>query len=89
MDSFAVALITLYQRILAPYWPGKCRHTPTCSEYTKDAITQLGVPRGIWLGLKRISRCRPLGTSGYDPVPREWPTRTGTRRRERGSRLAQ
>lgn len=46
-----------------------CRHTPTCSEYTMEAIIKYGSLKGSWLGLKRILRCNPFGTSGYDPVP--------------------
>lgn len=46
-----------------------CRFFPSCSEYTHEAITQHGPWHGLWLGLRRMSRCRPFGPSGYDPVP--------------------
>lgn len=46
-----------------------CRHIPTCSEYTKEAIIKYGSVKGTYLGIKRILRCNPWGTSGYDPVP--------------------
>ena len=46
-----------------------CRHIPTCSEYTKEAIIKYGSLKGTYLGMKRILRCNPWGTSGYDPVP--------------------
>jgi putative membrane protein insertion efficiency factor len=42
---------------------------PTCSEYAIQAIKTHGVMKGIWLGTKRISKCHPWGTHGYDPVP--------------------
>lgn len=45
-----------------------CRHIPTCSNYTIEAINEYGVLKGLFLGLKRISKCNPLGTYGYDPV---------------------
>ena len=48
---------------------GVCRFYPSCSQYTYEAIQQYGVPKGVWLGIKRLSRCRPFGSSGYDPVP--------------------
>ena len=46
-----------------------CRHLPTCSEYAIDAIDINGPWRGFWLALARFSRCRPGGTSGFDPAP--------------------
>ncbi|MFZ9401697.1 MAG: membrane protein insertion efficiency factor YidD [Ilumatobacteraceae bacterium] len=46
-----------------------CRFFPSCSSYAHDAITQHGPWRGGWLTVRRLSRCRPFGPSGYDPVP--------------------
>jgi len=36
-----------------------------------EAIKEHGPVKGAWMGLKRISRCHPLGGSGYDPVPKK------------------
>jgi len=60
--------IILYQRLLSPILPRSCRFTPTCSEYTKQAIIKHGIIKGTFLGIKRISKCHPWGKSGYDPV---------------------
>ena len=48
--------------------PNTCRHLPTCSDYTIEAIQEFGVLKGIYKGTVRILRCSPLGTSGFDPV---------------------
>jgi putative membrane protein insertion efficiency factor len=69
MKQLALGLIRLYQRTLSPYIPSGCRYDPTCSHYTYEAISKHGFFVGIWLGIKRISRCHPFGPSGYDPVP--------------------
>lgn len=67
----AITMVRMYQCAISPLVGGRaaCRFTPTCSEYTKQAIEKYGVMRGTWLGIKRISQCRPGGGYGYDPVP--------------------
>ena len=68
MKKIIIFLINFYQKISA-LTPPVCRFTPTCSEYTKQAIQKYGVIKGGWLGIKRICRCHPLNPGGYDPVP--------------------
>ncbi len=62
-----IKLIKFYQAI-----PGNfhysCRHIPTCSNYAIDAIEKYGCIKGSFLAIKRILKCNPWGTSGYDPV---------------------
>ncbi len=66
--------IWIYQKFISPVLPPSCRHHPTCSEYTVQAIRQRGVLPGIIIGAWRILRCNPWGTSGYDPVEEfRWP----------------
>jgi putative membrane protein insertion efficiency factor len=64
-----IGLIKLYQWIISPMLGPKCRFTPTCSTYALQAIEKYGPFKGLWLAVKRISRCHPLGGSGYDPIP--------------------
>lgn len=67
----AVLAVRAYQAAISPFIGGRaaCRFTPTCSEYTRQAIEKYGVVRGIAMGMRRIARCRPGGGFGYDPVP--------------------
>lgn len=69
MKRAVLLSIRLYQKAISPYLPSACRHTPTCSHYSQEAIQRHGVTRGCWLGLRRLSRCHLLGSKGYDPVP--------------------
>ena len=64
-----IGLIKIYQWIISPILGPKCRFTPTCSHYAVEALKKHGVLKGLWLTIKRISRCHPWGGQGYDPVP--------------------
>jgi putative membrane protein insertion efficiency factor len=68
-SALLIGLIRLYQVLLSPFTGGQCRFHPTCSHYGLDAIRQWGPWRGSWLTIRRILRCNPLVTGGYDPVP--------------------
>ncbi len=61
--------VYIYKYAISPLTPASCRHVPTCSEYAVQAIKIHGPFKGIVLASKRISRCHPWGTHGYDPVP--------------------
>ena len=67
--SILLLPIWIYQKAISPYTPPSCRFTPTCSEYARQALLKYGPFKGLWLAIKRISRCHPWGGSGYDPVP--------------------
>lgn len=69
MKQVVLALIRFYQRLLSPALPPSCRFTPTCSEYSYEAIDRYGALRGGWLGFRRIVRCHPWNPGGHDPVP--------------------
>jgi putative membrane protein insertion efficiency factor len=64
-----VRLVRMYQRLVSPVLPDTCRYTPSCSEYTAQALTTHGMVRGAWLSVRRIARCHPWADGGYDPVP--------------------
>lgn len=69
MRALIVFLLHAYKRVISPFLPPACRFHPTCSEYTLEAVERYGAARGIWLGLKRLSRCHPFHAGGLDPVP--------------------
>ncbi len=69
MKKIIILIIKTYQITLSPLLGSNCRFHPTCSEYTIQAVNEHGVYRGLILGVKRISKCHPLGPKGYDPVP--------------------
>lgn len=72
MSPFAWILaqpIRAYRLILSPWVGHFCRYQPTCSVYALEALEKHGALRGGLLAIRRIGRCGPWGSSGYDPVP--------------------
>lgn len=61
--------VYFYRYSISPLLRPSCRYTPTCSQYTVEAILKHGIFKGGWLAIKRITSCHPWGGSGYDPVP--------------------
>jgi putative membrane protein insertion efficiency factor len=68
-QRLALAFLTLYKILLSPLFTGSCRFVPSCSDYAREAVTVHGAVKGVWLAARRLSRCHPLGSSGFDPVP--------------------
>jgi putative membrane protein insertion efficiency factor len=69
MGTVFILLIRGYQVSLAPLLPASCRYYPSCSAYAIEAIEKHGAIRGAWLAARRIGRCHPFRSGGYDPVP--------------------
>jgi len=71
MRKMLLLFIDFYKKAISPYLHYKginCKYYPTCSEYTKQAISKYGPIKGIFIGLKRILRCNPFSKGGYDPL---------------------
>ena len=61
--------ITAYKGLLSPFFAGSCRYVPSCSEYARLAVIEHGALRGSWLAVRRLARCHPAASHGFDPVP--------------------
>ncbi|MCD6219339.1 membrane protein insertion efficiency factor YidD [Candidatus Calescamantes bacterium] len=68
MKKLLIGLIKIYQLFLSPLIPPSCRFYPSCSEYCMEALQKKGVVKGLWMGIKRVIRCNPFSSGGYDPV---------------------
>ena len=64
-----ILVIRFYQIFISPLLGNNCRYHPTCSAYFIESLKVHGPKKGFILGIKRISKCHPLGPKGYDPVP--------------------
>ncbi|MEJ2326120.1 MAG: membrane protein insertion efficiency factor YidD [Chromatiaceae bacterium] len=69
MRKLLILLIRGYQLLLSPFLGNHCRFYPSCSQYAVEAIDRHGPARGLFLALRRLSRCHPWHVGGYDPVP--------------------
>lgn len=70
IKNILIGMIDIYQKVPGSFH-GYCKHIPSCSNYMKEAIIEYGVIKGGLLGTKRILKCNPFGTYGYDPVPKK------------------
>ena len=68
MRKQAIALIRGYQYALSPLLGKNCRFYPTCSNYAEEAIRRYGIFKGGYLTLRRVVKCQPFHSGGYDPV---------------------
>ena len=69
MRHLAVFLIRLYQWTVSPLLGPRCRFHPSCSQYALEAIQRFGTLQGGWLAARRLGRCHPWQSGGFDPVP--------------------
>jgi putative membrane protein insertion efficiency factor len=71
LARMAAGLIRLYQRVISPALPRRCKYHPTCSDYALQAVQRYGILRGAVLAGWRLLRCNPFSHGGYDPVSRQ------------------
>jgi putative membrane protein insertion efficiency factor len=65
----ATAVLDFYKKAISPWLPPACRFEPTCSIYAREAIERYGLARGLALAARRLLRCHPFQSGGFDPVP--------------------
>ncbi|PLX30678.1 MAG: membrane protein insertion efficiency factor YidD [Clostridiales bacterium] len=68
MKILLIKIVEFYQNAISPFLPKSCRYTPTCSQYTIEALEKYGAIKGTYIGVKRILRCHPFHPGGYDPL---------------------
>jgi putative membrane protein insertion efficiency factor len=69
--SIAGVPIRLYQRVISPALPQRCKYHPSCSAYALQAIRSYGILRGVVLAAWRLLRCNPWSHGGFDPVEQQ------------------
>jgi putative membrane protein insertion efficiency factor len=69
LSGLAILLIILYQQIISPWIPARCRFAPTCSHYAIESLKVHGFFKGSALAIWRLLRCQPFCHGGFDPVP--------------------
>lgn len=69
LKKVLLGVVKTYQYLISPLLGNHCRYYPSCSSYMITALERFGVIKGLWLGIKRISRCHPFHEGGIDPVP--------------------
>lgn len=69
LSLLLLAPIRLYKAFVSPLLPPMCRFHPSCSVYAMGAIGVHGPFKGLWLAVRRLTRCHPFHAGGLDPVP--------------------
>ena len=68
MKRILILIIKGYQKFISPLFPPTCRFYPTCSQYSIEAIRKYGALKGIYLTIRRLLKCHPFHSGGYDPL---------------------
>ncbi|MCT4605887.1 MAG: membrane protein insertion efficiency factor YidD [Marinisporobacter sp.] len=68
MKELLIGMVKLYRKYISPLKPQTCRFYPTCSQYALQALEKYGAIKGTIISIKRILKCHPFHTGGYDPL---------------------
>ena len=73
MKKILILFLKAYKAIVTPIFVSAfghgCRFSPSCSDYTSEAVERFGVLKGLVLGIRRFLRCQPFSKGYLDPVP--------------------
>lgn len=69
LTALIIGPIKIYQYAISPFLGSHCRYYPSCSHYAVESVQRHGALKGLWMALRRLSRCHPWHEGGYDPVP--------------------
>lgn len=69
MQKIVILLLKGYRYLVSPLLGPSCRFYPSCTSYAIEAVQGHGILRGLWLAGRRLSRCHPWHSGGFDPVP--------------------
>ncbi|HRE41014.1 MAG TPA: membrane protein insertion efficiency factor YidD [Ignavibacteria bacterium] len=64
-----ILLIKFYKFAISPLFPASCKYYPSCSQYAIESLQKRGLITGMFLSVKRILKCNPFSSGGFDPVP--------------------
>ena len=68
LSKLLIFLVRFYQKFISPLKGPTCRFYPTCSQYSIEAIRKYGALKGIYLTIRRLLKCHPFHSGGYDPL---------------------
>ena len=71
MRYILLIFIKLYQWLISPLLGNNCRHIPSCSEYTFEAIKSHGAVKGIGIAEKAFANATHGSEAKFDPVPKK------------------
>jgi uncharacterized protein len=68
----------VYQNVISKHISSSCLYTPSCSDFSKDAIREFGVLKGTFLSADRVNRCNlfsaiDLKNHKLDSVTKRYP----------------
>ncbi|MBI5971104.1 MAG: membrane protein insertion efficiency factor YidD [Deltaproteobacteria bacterium] len=69
IQTLILLIIRAYKYFISPLLPPSCRFYPSCSDYAADAVSAHGAIRGTYYGVRRLLKCHPYHSGGYDPAP--------------------
>lgn len=70
ISKLLTGLVNGYRWIVKPLLPPACRFQPSCSQYALESLEKHELRIALMLIIKRLVRCNPFMTGGYDPVPK-------------------